>query len=268
MQYLSSLILGIIQGITEFVPISSSGHLVLLHKVLPLDLVSNLAFDVALHFGTLLAVIFFFWVDIGKIINAWLRGGFRRNMDSQAKLGWYIIVATFPAALTGYFFEDFIETKLRSVLVVAVMLAVIAILFLLVEKKSWQTEELDKLNWQKSLWVGLAQAVALIPGTSRSGITIIAGISGNLKREAAVRFSFLLSIPIVLGANIKKIPAVAGIFVQGDFILLLIGFFMSFVFGWLAIKYFLKFVRSNSLAIFAYYRIALACLILILYFIK
>ena len=267
LEFLSALILGIVQGITEFVPISSSGHLVILHDILPLKFSDELAFDVVLHFGTLLAVVFFFWVDIKNILNAWLRGGFKRNMPFEAKLGWYLIVATIPAAIAGYFLEDFIVSNLRSEFIVVIMLIVIAVLFLIIEKFASQKNSLEKLTWQNSLWIGLAQALALIPGTSRSGITIIAGLASKLKREAAVRFSFLLSLPIVLGANVKKIPAVAGIFSQENFILLLISFVISFVFGWLAIKYFLKFIRNHSLAIFAYYRILLAVvIILILYF--
>ena len=129
---------------------------------------------------------------------------FKGDSDNMEKLGWYIILATIPAVLTGYFLEDLIESTLRSPIVVAVMLIIVGAIFIIIEKISKKTKELNNLNWKKSLTIGLAQAISLIPGTSRSGITIIAGLGVGLKRDVALKFSFLLSIPIILGASIKK----------------------------------------------------------------
>lgn len=263
--YLYIIILGIVQGITEFVPISSSGHLVILHNIFPGAVVADeLSFDIILHLGTFCAVFLYFFNDIKNILVAWFKSLVKFQMTLEAKLGWLLILATVPAVLAGYFFESYIEASLRFNFVVAVMLIVIGVFFILAEKFTVRQNEINKLNWRHSLFIGIAQAVALIPGTSRSGITIIAGMAAKLNREAAVRFSFLMSVPIILGVNIKKIPPFGGgtIFQQGEIFSFILGFVISFVFGYLTIKYFLIFIKKNSLNIFAYYRIALAIVIL------
>ncbi len=279
MDYLNAIIFGVIQGITEFLPVSSSGHLVVLHKLILLPVKNELAFDVVLHSATLLAVVWFFRADIVKLGIGFIRSfkifskkdsGHSAGADSlYGKLSWFLILATVPAALAGIFLEDLIESVLRSPAVVAVMLIAVGALFIVFEKISRKTDKLADLNWKKALIIGLAQAVALIPGTSRSGITIIAGLGAGLKREAAIRFSFLLSIPIIFGASIMKIPLMfnAGggdVSAAGsEMPILAVAFIASFITGLLAIKYFLRFARSHSLNVFAYYRFALAALIII-----
>ncbi|MDP3900273.1 MAG: undecaprenyl-diphosphatase UppP [bacterium] len=266
--YFSVFILSFIQGLTEFLPISSSGHLIFLHSILPPLPINDAAFDVMLHAGTLLAVIIFFFGDIREITLSWLRSLGKKEPDVNAKLGWYIVLATIPAAIMGYLFDDFIEEKLRSTIVVAIMLIVIAIFFIVVEKISKQSIQLKSMNWKKALLIGCAQVLAFFPGTSRSGVTIIAGMAANLNREAAVRFSFLISAPIILGANIKKIPALlAAISDKSDLFILLFGFSISYIVGYYVIKYFIIYVKNYSLNIFAYYRITLAVMIALLWMI-
>jgi len=279
MQYIYAIIFGIVQGITEFLPISSSGHLVILHRFINMPLQNEMAFDVVLHLATLLAVIFFFYADIKRLLTSWIKNLplttslLRRgnNIDVSKikdyeyyKLSWLIILATIPAGLAGWLFEDILESKLRSPLVVAVMLVAVGLFFIVFEKISRKTDDLKNLNWKKSLIIGISQAIALIPGVSRSGITIIAGLGAGLKRQAAIRFSFILSIPVIFGASVKKIPQIieANLAVN-EFMILAIAFIASFVSGILAIKYFLRFAEKHSLNVFAFYRFALAVLIIV-----
>jgi undecaprenyl-diphosphatase len=269
MNYINAIIFGVSQGITEFLPISSSGHLIILHKFTSLPIRNELTFDVALHCATLLAVVWFFRKDIIQLFAAWMRS-FSGEISSEGKLSWFIVLATIPAMLAGVLLEDLVESVFRSPVVVAVMLIIGGIFFIIFEKVSRKTDELEKLNWKKSLLIGLAQAIALIPGTSRSGITIIAGLGVGLKREAAIRFSFLLSIPVILGASIMRVfltfnvRAAGAYFIGGEILILAISFITAFITSLLAIKYFLRFARSYSLNIFAYYRFILAILIIML----
>ena len=268
MDYIYSAIFGIIQGITEFLPISSSGHLVILHKFITLPIRNELAFDVVLHLATLLAVLWFFRQEVKQLLKSWIRS-FSGYNDQFSKISWLIILGTMPAALAGWLFDDFIEVVFRSPLIVAVMLALIGILFIVFEKISRFTKDLEKLTWRQVLLIGLAQAVALIPGTSRSGITIIAGLGAGLKRDAAVRFSFLLSIPVIAGAAIKKIPPAFNLNQSGEELaILIIAFIFSYLSGYLSIKYFLQFAKRHSLNIFAVYRFILAAVILFCFFMK
>ncbi len=267
MIYLIAILFGIIQGITEFLPISSSGHLILMHNFFDLPVSNDMAFDVALHLATLLSVILCFRKEIILLFRSFIIS-LSGKKDDYSRTSWLIILATIPAAIFGFLFDDLIEGKLHgdgSMMVVAIMLIVVAILFLLVEKMPKQEGKFTSLNWRQSLFIGFAQAIALIPGTSRSGITIIAGLRSGLKREEALKFSFLMSIPIILGASIKKIPSLfsAGID-SNELIVVFLGFLAAFIAGILSIKYFLKFAQNHSLNIFAYYRIVLA-IILFLY---
>lgn len=267
MDYFKAIIFGAIQGITEFLPVSSSGHLVILHKYINLPMVNEMAFDVMLHFGTLLAILIFFRKDVWSLIIGWLKT-FRGEKNDYGRLAWLIALGTIPAGLIGLFFEDMVESVLRSPLVVAFMLVLVGVVFIIIEKYSKQTGELMNLSWKKSLLIGFGQALALIPGTSRSGITIIAGMSTDLKREEAVRFSFFLSIPIILGAVIKKAPEILEANMsQGETMILVTAFASTLFFGILTIKYFLLFVKKYSLKFFAYYRFALAAVLLLYIFI-
>ena len=270
MEFLKATVFGITQGITEFLPISSSGHLLILHKYIPIQEGRELAFDVFLHLATLVAVCLYFRRDISIILKDWflsLKGG---DDASKGRLGWLIIAGTIPAALAGYFFEDRIESLARgnmALLVVAFMLVFVGILFILVEKIAEQKKDLGNLDLKSSVLIGLAQAAALIPGTSRSGATIIAGMKLGLKRGEAVRFSFLLSIPIILGANILKVPALFSENLNiNEWILLVFTFVFAFASGILAIHFLLFFANKYRLNAFAYYRFILATVLIFLFF--
>jgi undecaprenyl-diphosphatase len=264
MDYLLSILAGIVQGLTEFLPISSSGHLLLFHEFFNFDLPDEILYDVFLHLGTLAALVIFFCKDIEKIIRGFLSSLVNWNLKNNynQRLAWLVVMATIPAALAGYFFEDFIDTNLRSPVVVAVMLIVVGILFLIVEKKTAGQKDIKEMSKLDSILIGLAQVLALIPGTSRSGITIIAGLGRKIKREQAARFSFLMSMPIILGAGVKKLLSV-GRTDNMDITILLLGGISAAVTGYFAVKYLIKYLTNHSLNIFAWYRLIIGCLILI-----
>ena len=259
---LQAILLGAVQGITEFLPISSSGHLVILHHFFVLPIANEMAFDVVLHFASLLAVILFFYQDIFRIVKAVVM-----NMNQGWKqflgLGWLLVFANIPAVIIALILGDFIESGFRSLGTVATFLIFGGALFLLAEKFGKQQIVMSGIGWRRALFVGLLQPLALFPGISRSGITVTAGLFSGLKRVEAVRFSFLLSIPIILGASLKEAP----ILWQEDLdraslVFLSVAFVSAFIFAFFAIKYLLKFVERFSLAAFAYYRFALAGLII------
>ncbi len=196
MDYLHVIVLALIQGITEFLPISSSGHLVLVPAFLGWE-DQGLAFDVAVHVGTLLAVLAYFRQDLLRIISATvstLAGG---KASAESRLGWGVILATIPVGIVGFLGKDWIEANLRSAVVVALATIGFGLLLWWADYRSSRARSLTQLNWRDVAIIGAAQAVALIPGTSRSGITMTAGLMMGLDREAAARFSFLLSIPTI-----------------------------------------------------------------------
>lgn len=263
--YISAAIFGLVQGVTEFLPISSSGHLVVLHKFIDLPINNEIAFDVFLHLATLFAVLLFFRKDIFLLIKSWF-SGIKSEKSDLSRLSWCLILGTIPAVVVGLLFGGYIEKKLHSPTVVSVMLIVVGVLFIVFEKIGKQNADLDKMNFKKALLIGSAQALALVPGTSRSGITIIAGLYTGLKREAAIKFSFLLSILVIAGASIKEIPEIisfnCGI---NEMFILITAFIFSFFSGVLTIKYFLRFSRNHSLSTFAFYRFILAVIILLFF---
>ena len=267
---LYALIFSLVQALTEFWPISSSGHLVLLHDVFRVDLVDNMTFDVALHIGTALALLVYFWADIARYWKAFLTmfRGFNIAQDDQ-KTVVNIILATIPAILVGLIFDNAIEKYLRSVLVVAIALFVGGVIILIVEHYSKRRIPFEGLSLPEAILIGLAQAIALIPGVSRSGATIIAGMALNLKRVEAARFSFLLSIPVVLAAGIKKLFDVQLMTLSNrEVYLLIFGAMATFITGYLVIKGFLKYIESHSLKVFAWYRIIVGAILLSLVVLK
>lgn len=194
---IQALILAAIQGLTEFLPISSSAHLILPSALLGWP-DQGLAFDVAVHVGTLVAVIAYFRRDIFALVNAWRTSLFGAGQTAESRLGWYIILATLPAGLAGLLFDSFIETHLRSVQTIAFTTIAFGVLLGLADKYGTRSKSMTEFNWRSALAVGIAQAIALIPGTSRSGITITAALILGFDRVAAARFSFLLAIPIIV----------------------------------------------------------------------
>lgn len=233
--------------------------------------------------GTLSALLVFFWADYWRYIRAgwdtfskWLRRVIRmrpkpatsiRSTEADRRLTVYIAIAIVPAGLAGIFLEDIIETWLRSPWVVVVTLATVALLFFAIEiqKRVQFQKELTRITWQNALWVGLAQTLALIPGVSRSGITIIAGMSVGMKRDHAARFSFLVSMPLIAGAGAKKMIDLAIVGVNfADMAVLLVGILASAIVGYLVIGWLLSYLSSRSLIPFAIYRIILAVVVAII----
>jgi len=262
MDFFSSVILGIVQGITEFLPVSSSGHLILLPKLADWR-DQGLTFDVLLHGATLLALLIVFRNDLLKII----RGFFSKNKKERI-FGWLLIIGTIPAVCAGFFGADFFES-IRGVRVVAFSLIFWGVIMWIVDywrsKRGILIKKSEKMRWYHALGIGVAQAIALIPGTSRSGITLTAGMAVGMNRKEAVRFSFLLGIPVFFGATLLKVIEVTqGGFEEVSFIFLIIGFVVAFLSGILAIKFLLKFVASHNLTVFVIYRIVLGVLILFL----
>lgn len=252
------IILGLIQGLTEFLPISSSAHLFLIPNFFGWA-EPGLAFDAAIHLATLVAVIVALWTDIKAIAL----GVLKRN--TNGRLGWFIVAATIPVLFVGFFFGDWLETAFRSPLAVAASLAFWGIVLWVADvwvKKNAETE-INKIGLKRSLIIGLSQIVALIPGTSRSGVTITTGLFFGLSREAAARFSFLLGVPSIAAAGgyaLLKIVSVGGVF---DWGLLVTAFIAAFFSGFVAIKFLLRIIAGTSYRWFVVYRIVLAAAIFV-----
>ncbi len=264
MDILYSALAGLIQGLTEFLPVSSSGHLVLLHDILKFDFSDNVLYDVAMHVATLVALLLFFRKDVVRLIAAFVRSLRRRDFgkDPLERLAWLLILATVPAVLVGYFLESAVGDALRRPVVVAVALAAVAVFFFVAERFAAKKRDLAGMTAADASTIGLAQALAFIPGVSRSGITLVAGLGRGFRREEAARFSFLLSIPTIFGAAVKKGLDVAD-WSAADLSVLAVGFFVAFLSGILAIRFFMRFVRRHPLDVFAWYRLALSAILVV-----
>jgi undecaprenyl-diphosphatase len=263
MDILDSIILGITQGLTEFLPVSSSGHLIIARDILNWHSKSDLSFDAILQLATVLALIIYFWKDIFRLIKTFFNLILKKETDNKEKIIIYsIIIGTIPAIFVGFLLEDYMETIFRSSLLVSIVLIIGSIVMFLVEKFATQDK---KLSIKKGLYIGLFQCLALIPGFSRSGATISGGLFMGLNREESARFSFLLSIPIILGSGLKKLIEVLkdGQIVT-DGLNIFVGAFTAFVVGFLVIKFLMKFLKNHSLNIFIIYRIILAFIVLII----
>lgn len=254
-----AIVLGILQGLTEFIPVSSSAHLIILPWFLKWEgIINSLSFGVALHFGTLLALLFYFRKDWIQLL---------RTLPQKESMIWKILAGTVPAGAVGLLFHDWIEQLNGPLLFFMIVstLCIVSVLMLLSEKHYKEVSErsgLDGITYYDALFIGIAQAVALIPGVSRSGITIVAGLARGYKREAAARFSFMLSTPIVAGASIYEGAKLAGpepinltVFTAGIIASAITGFFV--------IKYLLYFFQNHTLKPFAYYRFFLAFVIIL-----
>lgn len=260
MALIEVIILGIVQGLTEFIPVSSSGHLVLFQEVLNVE-AAGLLFDVALHLGTLLALLIYFKNDIVQIIRGFLTG-----QQTETNLVKLITVATIPAVIAGLLLEEVAATTFRSPELVMVTLGLFGFVMLLAERSAQNLKQNDDstISTKQAITVGVCQAFAIVPGVSRSGVTISAGLFVGLTRVAAARFSFLLAIPIILGAS-AKVMLSEGAFatIGSQSVEFGLGFVAAFISGLLAIRFLLKFVARHSIAAFAYYRFALAIVILV-----
>lgn len=256
MTVIQAIVLGIIQGLGEFLPISSSAHLIIFPWLFGWQ-EHSLTFDVALHMGTLVAVVVFFWRDWLILI----REGLTRPKSRDGRLFWFLVIATIPGAIFGALLESKVETVFRtSYLMIGTALIVMGIILYLVDRMSSKTRDLSDLTLGNSIIIGIAQAFAIIPGFSRSGVTISAALAQGQNRETAARFSFLLSTPIILGAGILKlhkiVPAEMGLPFW-------VGIATAAVVGFVAIKFLLRYLQKGSFALFAWYRLILGLAIIL-----
>lgn len=263
MTLLQAIILGILQGLTEFLPISSSGHLVILPFFLNWDLSTkeSFIFNVLVQLGTLLSVIVYFRKDLSEIISDFFKQLFTGQpfATHNARLGWLLIIATIPAGLAGLFLQDLVEKSFSSPLFAGIALLITAVLMIIAENVSSKISDSHDIKITTALAMGLMQALAIFPGISRSGSTISGGMFYHLRREAAGKFSFLMSIPIMLAAGglstyqmVTEVPNLA------DFLpIMAIGFLTAMVVGYLAIRWLLNFLSNHSLVYFSIYCILL-----------
>ncbi|MEZ4639155.1 MAG: undecaprenyl-diphosphatase UppP [Caldilineaceae bacterium] len=270
LEFIEAIVLGIVQGATEFIPVSSSGHLVLVPWLLGWEH-SGLLFDTVLHWGTLVAIFIVFWRDFVDIIIASLQSIVRRSLaDPNARLGWFIVVGSIPAAVTGLLFKDFFESLFSSHLAAAGFLLVTAALLAGSEQlaaRAYQDKPTEAMTWLDVIVIGLAQAIALAPGISRSGSTIAAGLARGMNRAAAARFSFLLGTPAFFGAGLLQISdalATDAAGVSAQLPTLAVGFLFSAIAGVVAIRFLLAYLRRHSLYIFSAYCVAVAVLVFVL----
>jgi undecaprenyl-diphosphatase len=263
-ELLSAALLGVVQGLTEFLPVSSSGHLILARAFFGWDTGRfGLPFDVACHVGTLLAVVVFFRADVVKLIAA-APGALTGRDGEWERFGRLIIVGTIPIVIVGGLFADVIETRLRSPLVVAVTLTIGAIGLLIAERIGRKTREARQLGYGEAFLIGVAQACALAPGVSRSGATLTAAMLLHVQRASAARFVFLMSLPAIIAAAAKEAIEVSEVGMAGiPVTLLLVGLVTSAIVGYLTVKYFVRDLANHSLAVFAYYRFALAAITMV-----
>lgn len=267
MNFFYAIFLGFLQGATEFLPISSSGHLAIVEFFLGIE-EGGLAFDVALHMGTLLGVIIYFRRDFSMMFTAVLKPSvLGEKARRQQMLALFICLGTIPAVVAGYLLKDAAETIFRTPVLIAVTLAGAGLLLLLADRQGKRNRAMKSLEFTDAAAIGMAQALALMPGISRSGITMTAGLMRGLNRMAAARFSFLLSAPVILGAGVYNLPAIVRQSSEpGQLGFYLAGFLAAAVSGYLVIAFLLRFVQSHSFAVFAYYRFVLAGLILLIHF--
>jgi undecaprenyl-diphosphatase len=261
-----AVVIGIVQGLTEFLPVSSSAHLILVPQLLGWDdpFINSASFDVMLHLGTLLALVVYFWRDLIELIAAGIASIRDRSLagDPNRRLAWLLLISVIPSALLGVVGEDFFDTYFREsdrLIYVCGILIVGAILLFIAERLGNRARGLDQANVTDAAVIGGAQAFALFPGISRSGITIAAGLFRGLKRDSAARFAFLMGVPVIGGAGFWKarelISAPAGTFDTG---VLAAGFVAAAISGFLAIRFLLAFLRVHSTGIFIAWRVVFA----------
>ena len=264
-----ALVMGITQGLTEFLPVSSSGHLIVVPYLLGFHdpFIDSLTFTVMLHMGTLVALLIYFREDWLRLVPAGLAAIRDRSLrdDPQRRLAWLLVVATIPAVIAGVLLNDLVESNVRSPALVAVMLAVGAGILWLADRAGRHAGSVDDVTFPVAFGIGVAQAVALVPGISRSGISISAGLFAGLTREAAARFSFLMATPVTAGAGVwEALKLIRGESV-GDVSAgaLVVGIGASLVAGLLAIEVTLRFLRSHPVTVFVAYRLVVAAVVLL-----
>ena len=265
MDPIQAIILAIVQGLSEFLPISSSGHLILVPHFLGwAD--QGLAFDVAVHVGTLFAVVAYFRVQLFAMARAWFASCAGGGMTPDARLAWCVIVGTIPVGIVGLLFNDLIEKMLRNPLFVAGTLTVFGLLMWIADLRGAQRRDEYSVGWRDAILIGCAQALALMPGTSRSGVTMTMGRSLGMTRDAAARFSFLLAVPgIAMAGGYELLELLGEPDGSVDWSMMSLGLVVSAITGYLCIHWLLKVINRIGLAPFALYRFALAALIVVVF---
>ncbi|MGP6173179.1 undecaprenyl-diphosphate phosphatase [Corynebacterium sp. A21] len=267
MTWLQTIVLSIVQGLTEFLPVSSSGHLRIVSELF-WGVDAGASFTAVVQLGTELAVLVFFAKDIWRILNAWFRGLFnkeQRNFDYR--MGWYVIVGSVPIGVAGILFQDLIRDSLRNLWITATVLVLFSFVFIIAEKVGKKERDFEDLTMKDALIMGFAQCLALIPGVSRSGGTVSAGLFTGLDREVATRFSFLLAIPAVLASGLYSLPDALSGEAGGQMAsapMLIVGIIICFILGYVSIAWLLKFVSHHSFAWFAVWRIPVGLLVMLL----
>ena len=262
MDTIQSVVLGLVQGLGEFLPISSSAHLVLVPWIFKWQ-DPGLTFDIALHAGTLIAVILYFWRDWLNLISK----GLTKPKEREGKLFWYLVLATIPGAAFGYLLEHKAETVFRNPVLIAFMLILLGVILYLVDRTSKKQIDVEHISLKTSFLIGLSQALAIIPGVSRSGITMTTALALGMTREGAARFSFLLSAPIIFGAVAIKIPKIIAnpSVIDAPFI---VGMVVACISGLASIGFLLRYVQTKTFLPFAWYRFILGALVIIIAFIR
>jgi undecaprenyl-diphosphatase len=261
-----AIVLGIVEGLTEFLPVSSTGHLTITEKVLgmPIDDHSITAFTAVIQVGAIAAVVVYFWHDITRIAAAWVRGIFRPEHRGELdhRMGWYVIVGSLPIVIIGFLARDLISGPLRSLWWVAGALIGWSAVMVLAERLGSQQRPLARITFTDALVMGLVQSFALIPGISRSGATISAGLLRGLDRVAATRIAFLLGIPALVGAGVYELKdALNG---GVGLVPTLVGTVMSFVVAYASVAWLMRFVQKHTIEVFAVYRVVLGVLLIVL----
>lgn len=266
MDLLQALILGIVQGATEYIPVSSSAHLVLVPWLLGWPR-ATFEYEVLVQLGTLVGVFVFFWSDIVAIVQAVLVGLVQRRLlgTFEAKLGWLVVVSTIPAVVLGLLFKDYFEAAFAAPVLVGGLLILTALLLIVAERFGSRLRQLDKLGWLDAVIIGFWQAAAILPGISRSGATISGAVLKGFDRTSAARFSFLMSIPVMLGAGgVAALDLVKGGTLAAQLPSITIGFIAAAISGYLCIKWLLGYLQRHSLYVFAAYCAGLSILTILI----
>jgi len=264
-----AFILGIVQGVTEFLPISSSGHLVLVPSLLGWKIPAEEAFifDVLVQLGTLVAVIVYFWKDLWAILSVTFKSVGKPNMLShpEVRLGVNILVATIPAVVIGFFFQETVEDAFGSPTATALFLLLTAVLLVVAERVGKRARGISEIGWIDALVIGLFQALALFPGLSRSGATITGGMISHMKRPAAARFSFLMAVPVMIGAGALAAIDLVGLPALSTFAVpMLVGFLTATMVGYIAIRWLLRYLAERTLYVFSFYLVVFSVIALFL----
>lgn len=260
MTILQAIILGVVQGLTELLPISSSAHLFLVPWFFNWQMPE--AFDVALHFGTLLAIGLFFFKDWIKLIKGGYEQVVKKKKSAEGRMFWYIVIATIPGGAIGFLLDHFAEDLLTQPLIIAIALIIMGITLYIVDKKSKNQTTYENMSFKQTFLIGLSQALAFIPGVSRSGVTMTTGRLMGVDRESTAKYSFMLSAPIVLGATLYKLK---------DFVFnipFVVGVLVSFIVGIFVIKFLLNYLKKGSFKGFAIYRVILGLVVIVYYFVR